>query len=388
MSIPPQTSIPAPSLVNAGVPPAPLLDGAVQGSPASAPDPMKGTSLADLEAMRLLLAGSSIIDWHQLAFADEEEVDRFLRVNEFDPDDEQDMERLEDLREEAVDYLSRHLGYRVPAEVAGDVPARDLLLIASRRGRHQTYSCIILKAMHVLHHLNGREILFRLPISDDQVFGLVENKVVHVVEALRAAGHPIIEFSWSRKERDSLITKLLAKRDSIAAHVYDKLRFRLVTRQHSDLAPVLREILHRLLPFNYVIPGQSVNRILPFRTLVEDSATLRAHAAELQDPDLDDGGAGPPNEFSAPGFRVLNFVADLPVRVASVLRLMDGGPVGLDLDPRAVIFVLTEFQVVDGESAIDNEQGDNSHQAYKERQLITVKARLTRGSKQQRRGDK
>src|SRR5258708_598352 len=83
-------------------------------------------------------------------------------------------------------------------------------------------------------------------LADDQVFGVVEAKVVKVVEEIRDAGYPITEFSWSRKERDSLITKLLAKRDSIAARVYDKLRFRLITRRRSDLAGVLRELMHRL----------------------------------------------------------------------------------------------------------------------------------------------
>src|SRR2546421_13086063 len=130
---------------------------------------------------------------------------------------------------------------------------------------------MVLKAMHVLHHLAGRELLFKLPVSDDEVFGFVEAKVVKVVEEIRAAGYPIVEFAWSRKERDSVVTKLLAKKASIAAHVYDKLRFRLITRTVSDLTAVLHELLHRLVPFNYIIPGESVNGILPFRQLGEEA---------------------------------------------------------------------------------------------------------------------
>ena len=42
--------------------------------------------IADVEAIRLLLSGNSVIDWHRLSFCDHEEIDRFLRVNEFDPD--------------------------------------------------------------------------------------------------------------------------------------------------------------------------------------------------------------------------------------------------------------------------------------------------------------
>src|SRR5262245_41541769 len=128
-------------------------------------------TLGDLEAIRLLLRGGSVIDWHRLAFSDEAEVDRFLRLNEFDPARAEDMERLEELREEAVEYLTRNFGYRIPEEVAHQMPVRELLLLASSRGRRQTYACIILKVMHVMHHLVGRELLFKLPVSDDEVFG-------------------------------------------------------------------------------------------------------------------------------------------------------------------------------------------------------------------------
>src|SRR6185436_653761 len=90
-------------------------------------------TVADLEAMRLLLSGGSIIDWHRLSFSDLSEVDRFLRVNEFDPTREEDMDRLEELREDAVEYLTRNFSYRIPEEVAIGMPARELLLLASSR---------------------------------------------------------------------------------------------------------------------------------------------------------------------------------------------------------------------------------------------------------------
>ena len=330
-------------------------------------------TLADLEAMRLLLAGGSVIDWHRLAFSDQMEVDRFLRVNEIDPARPEDLERLEELREEAVEYLTRNFGYRIPEAVAHTMPARDLLMLASSKGKRQVYACVVLKAMHVLHHLAGRELLFKLPISDDEVFGFVEAKVVKVVEEIRAAGYPIVEFAWSRKERDSLITKLLAKKASIAAHVYDKLRFRLITRTLEDLPAVLHEILHRLVPFNYVIPGESVNGVLPFRRLVDDYASLARFSDQLQQPlDAEETRADTSNEFSGPSYRVINFVTDLPVRIDQHLSRVPDAEDELG----SVIFVLTEFQVMDAETARLNEEGENSHQAYKERQHERVKARL------------
>jgi uncharacterized protein (TIGR04552 family) len=239
--------------------------------------------------------------------------------------------------------------------------------------------------MHIIHHLAGRELLYRLPISDDEVFHLVQRKVVRIVEEIRASGHPIVEFEWSRKPRDSLVTKLLAKRSTLAASVYDKLRFRLVTRDRDDLLPVLIELTHRLIPFNYVVPGESVNDIVQFRKSVEESPTLSKLGSQLQQ-DIgieereDEARApqikAPSNEFSGPGYRIINFVTDLPVRVDDFLSRI-GDPGYAEHGP--IVFVLTEFQVVDARTAHDNETGENSHEKYKERQHARVKARLLRG---------
>ena len=78
---------------------------------------------------------------------------------------------------------------------------------------------------------------------------------MRVVEELRAVGHPVVEFQWSRKTRDSLITKLLAKRSTLAASIYDQLRFRLIVSERSQIAPILAALTRRMIPFNYIVPG-------------------------------------------------------------------------------------------------------------------------------------
>lgn len=342
---------------------------------------LAGTTLDDLEAVRLILRGGSVVDWHRLAMRDHNDVDRFLRVNEFQPHNERDLARLDILRYEAVDYLARNFNFRIPDDVAERTPVRELFLTASRKGRRQMYACIVLKLMHIIHHLAGRELLYRLPISDDEVFRLVERKVVRIVEEIRASGHPITEFEWSRKPRDSLITKLLAKKSTLAANVYDKLRFRLVVRDREDLLPLLVELTHRMIPFNYVVPGESVNEILSIRKAVEASPALAPLAGQLQQDNgveerEDEERRSRLNEFSGETYRIINFVADMPVRLDEFVCRV-GDPQNLEFG--AIAFVLTEFQIVDHRTAQDNESGENSHEKYKERQHERVRMRLTRG---------
>jgi uncharacterized protein (TIGR04552 family) len=337
-------------------------------------------TVGDLAAIRNLLRGGSVIDWHRLYFNERSEVDRFLRLQEFDPESPADMDRLEDLRQEAVEYLERHLDFRIPDELVEGIPVPDLLLVASQKGKRRTHACIVLKVMHVLHHLAGRELLTRLPVSADQIFHLVEEKVLRTVEEMKAAGLGVIEFQWSRKHADSLITKLLAKKENLAADVYDRLRFRMITNTEEELMFVLREVADRLVPFNYVVPGQSQNGIVDLRRVIDSSPSLARHLPDLLDLSsvAADKGPTPQNEFSGPSYRIINFVADLPVRIDKFLCRAPDDP--LFTENGTVVFVMTEFQIIDVTTAARNESGENSHARYKERQLQRVRARLMHGS--------
>jgi len=325
---------------------------------------LEDLSPGDTDAIRLLLRGDSVIDWHKLAFTDHAEVDRFLRLNEFDPESEDEMNRLEEIRADAVEYLGRAFSVSVPDDVAGEVAARDLFLMASRPGPQQKWACVALKVMHIIHHINGRQALLKVAVSDDAIFREIELKVMHVVEQLRAAGAPIAEFEWSRKPKDSQITKLMAKRSTLAANIYDKLRFRLIVPHMDDLAPTLATLTRQLIPFNYVVPGESVNQLIDFDAIMQ-SKTGRT--------DKRAGTAQPYNEFSGTSYRIINFVADLPLRLE---RLMPSTEIRSTMSH--VVFVLTEFQIADKNTAIQNELGDCSHDAYKARQHERVRARLFR----------
>lgn len=319
-------------------------------------------TLADRDCVRLMLRGDSVIDWHRLSFSDHAEIDRFLRLNEFDPESDDEMARLEDLRADSVDYLARAFAMAIPDEVAADLPARDLFLVASSHGPHQKWACVVLKVMHIIHHINGRQALLKVSVSDEIIFREIELKVLQVVEQLRAAGAPLTEFEWSRKPRDSQITKLLAKRSTLAANIYDKLRFRLIVPCEADLVPMLATLSRQLIPFNYVVPGESVNQLVDLRAVLKADASGAHQPTEL-----------PFNEFSGPEYRIVNFVADLPLRLERLIPRAELPP-----ELSHVVFVLTEFQVCDKATAIRNESGASSHEAYKARQHERVRMRLFR----------
>lgn len=330
----------------------------------------------DLEALRLILRGDSVIDWQRLHLSSLDEALAFLRAQEFQPGEPGDQTRLEAIRDEAVGYLRRHFHFPIPRPIAS-AHTEDLLLIASGRGHRQLCACTILKVMQIIHHLDGRELLFSLPLSDQEVFHLVEEKTYRVIGEMMAAGFPITEFVGGRKNKDSLYTKLLSKAATSASAIYDKLRFRIVTRDRDDILPVLLYLSQHLVPFNYVMAGQSVNTVLPFRSYCDSKPALR-DLLEASRSRPEDQFTPTDNTFSDESYRIIHFIADVPVRLPQ--EMMDmvppaAWPLG------SIVFVMCEFQLVDRESEAGNEVGEASHDKYKERQKHAVMRRLKLGDR-------
>jgi uncharacterized protein (TIGR04552 family) len=336
--------------------------------------------LSELEELRLLLRGGSVIDWRRLHFQAPAEVDAFLKLNLFDLEEPRDERRLRAVLSQAVEYLRGAFGYRVAEPVARPEDLRELFLFASgtlEPRKHRRIACVVLKVMHVIHHLEARELLFRTPLREADLAERVHRRIMAEADRMRALGLPVVEFRGNVKSRESLVTKLLAKRESVAAQVFDRVRYRVVTERPDQIAPVVRHLAHHLFPFNYTVPGQTQNSLVRFDDLLARHPEGDRLAAELQLPleaERRDP-AEPRNEFSGRGFRVLNFVVDIPVRVDELLPPLD--PMADELG--SVVFSLVEFQVVDAETARHNESGDSSHERYKRRQLQRVLRRLSRG---------
>lgn len=342
--------------------------------------PLADMGLADLEALRLLLRGGSVIDWRRLEFQNAAEVDAFLRLNLFDLEESRDERRLRAVLAQAVEYLRSAFGYRVAQEVARPEDLRSLFLWASgtlEPRKLRRIACVVLKVMHVIHHLEARELLFRTPIREADLAERVHRRVMAEADRMRAVGLPVVEFRGNVKTRESLVTKLLAKKESVAAQVFDRVRYRVVTERPEQIPPVVLHLTRHLFPFNYAVPGQVQNSLVRFGELLAQHPRGAELAAELQLPlhaEVTDPSA-PTNEFSGSTFRVLNFVVDIPVRIDELLPPLD--PMSDELG--SVVFALVEFQVIDAETMRTNEEGDSSHERYKRRQQQRVLRRLSRG---------
>jgi uncharacterized protein (TIGR04562 family) len=127
-----------------------------------------------------------------------------------------------------------------------------------------------------------------------------------------------------------------------------------------------------------VIPSQSTNTLFHFRTYCEQHPHLRELFSEIQmSPDIEDDLTRIENRFSALSYQVVHFVVDMPVRLPPEMAVQAPAvarPLG------QVVFVQTEFQIIDRYTEQQNELGEASHAAYKERQRLAVMRRLKVGA--------
>ncbi len=326
----------------------------------------------ELHVVRHVLNGGSVVDWRRLEFASREEVDAHLRLNKLDWHDPRDARYMRGVVADAARFLEGLLGRKLVDEVVLAEDVRDIFLLARREStrRVRMDACFALKVMNIINHLNGRELLFRVPISERDLTFMAHAEVSRVVDRMREEGFGIIDFEGGEKTRDSLLLKLLAKRETLAAQIYDKIRFRVTVESVDDIVGVILYFTRHLFPFNYVIPGQSRNEIVRVPSEVEEpsipggvprSGEALGHVMAF-------------NEFSGPTYRHLDFVVDLPLRLDQFVNVNDPALEGLG----SVVYAMVEFQIIDRRTAHENDTGDNNHEAYKARQRERVVRRLQR----------
>ena len=170
-------------------------------------------ALLDVEALRLVLLGTSVIDWRRLAFTEPCEVNHFLRLCRFDPESRTDQAWMRGVISDAVKYLRETFHYRVPSQVAEPAKIQDLFLFASGSGepRFRKIACIVLKLCHVIHHIEGRDLFHRLPLAEEVFGAMAEERVKAVFQQMRDAGPADSGGSLVRQEPRFAHLQALAK---------------------------------------------------------------------------------------------------------------------------------------------------------------------------------
>ncbi len=306
-----------------------------------------------IDALGLILNGGSVIDFVRLNFKSDTEIDNFLRLNNFILTEPRAYRRIYHIYNDALTYLNS-MDIEIPQEFRELSDIKDLFRYASYLKGSKTFakiSCSILKVMHILHHLESRELMYRTSISIESLFSACEEKVSRSISELNRSGTPIYHYSTFRENIFDRITKLTARKEIIAAQMFEKASFTIVTEKKEDVIYVLRHLISDVFPFNYVVPGYSNSNYIDLISELKNS-----------------------EEYSKK-YDIYQFVRDTkqsdPQSDRIYIRVdipLDINALGINIDEETAenlgytIFSLTDFIITDIESQRKIERSQNNQQ--------------------------
>jgi len=322
-----------------------------------------------IDAIGLMLYGNSVIDYTRLNFKSDSEIENFLKLNNFILTEPRASRRLYHIYNDALGYLSS-LDIDIPQEFKEPIDIKDLFRYASYMKGSKIFSkisCSILKVMHIIHHLESRELMYRTSISIERLFSACEEKVSRAISNLNRSGIPIYHYSTSRDNIFDRITRLTARKEIIAAQLFEKASFKIITEKKEDILFVLKHLCSNVFPFNYVVPGHSSNNYFDLLTALKST-----------------------DEFSKK-IDIYQFTKDIPTSDSMpdhiYLRVdipLDLNLLGINIDDDTserlgyTIFSLTDFIITDIESHRRYEQSQNNSLNQKLIMKRDAISRLTR----------
>lgn len=336
------------------------------------------------EILQAIVSGESAIDLARLDLRTEEEAQDFLAAYGFDPRDEDGQREIAKILPLALTFLEEELLPVGPyTEIPPDLPldAVQLLLTASQVDHPlRDWACSVLRVCHVVAHglyLPGRDRVGEACAQVEQRF----RKHLRTIDGQLYLGDVPLERVTFKTEKpwNSLLLKLLCKKDSVAEEIYDHVGCRIVTRTKADALRVVRYLReNNVIVYANIKPSRSHNTLVElsdFRRYLRQAwtdmelgrLTPEEFEAKVQAYDREPTGrpgSTPRNPYSDQHYRSIQFTA----RILIVRELENG------LVER--FFFPFEVQIMDQKAYERNMVGKSNHAAYRERQRIDARRRV------------
>lgn len=337
----------------------------------------------DWEVISAILSGGSAIDLARVGFADGAEVVEFLAAYGFDPREEDGRREMKKIVPLALAFIEDEL---LPVGPLDQLPADlphdplELLLIASRADHPlRDWACSVLRVCHVAAHgmfLPGRD---RVAEACEIFEGRLRTHLNHWGGKLHLGDIPIVRCDFkTEKPWNSLLLKLLCKKDSVAEEIYDQVGLRIVTYSRPDTLLVVRYLVDQhVVVYPNIKPSRSHNTLL-------DLGDFRRHLgrarAELEAGKLD---------LEQFGAAIENYCEDVEVKPGAVRNpYTDEHYRSIQFTTRVMVsrkegdghvdrfFFPFELQIMDEQAYRKNMVGKSNHLAYRERQRDAARRRV------------
>ena len=232
------------------------------------------------QTIEVMLSGKSAIDLDRLNISDHYEATEFLSAYGFDVDDCKDQKFLQGVFIQSIHFIQSHLipkewqkGLIPPQKILDCRDIRQLLTWASdfspSNVQTQLWACGIIRVMHTFTHVVGITRFMDKNQALEQIQDrtspyVFRNSKQQLCFGSKEENFEIEDFQWKPpKSRNSMVLKLLHKKANVAETIYDLLGFRIVTKNVTDMALVLKKLSEfHMISFPNCNPNRSRNSVM------------------------------------------------------------------------------------------------------------------------------
>lgn len=390
----------------------------------------------NVEVLDIIVGGTSAIDaGFGFSIQSHEQAEKYLRGYGFNFENPIEQAELSGHYHEALNFIRKNflqpdnpegLKLDVPRRLLELTDVRDLFLMASHAFPGQTsdtsghqlrqWACSILKVMHTIAHIDQDIRTSTFSDVQKQIFDRFYKHIHRDSDDKLFLGekaedpfkvHLVAFETKPKKSRDSILVKLLHKPENVAEDIFDRVGVRFITQSKIDALRVVKYLKeHRIIMPPNIKPSRSRNTLINVQELKAKSAEM---IANIESSDMDettfvqtleatagetskDGKNAHTSEF----YRAIQFTCRQLIKLKSPLydQIKEAKAFSKDKTlpedlikalerieikylPREVRFFYPfEIQVVDRQSAIENEKGKSAHSEYKKSQIQTAMTRV------------
>lgn len=387
------------------------------------------------ETFEILAGGKSSLDAKNYLshFKEPEAAEQFLLGYGFDVSDPVQKAELFGIFQEAIQFIKRYflkegngegLDVSVPNRFYSIHDVRDLLLIATNTQQGESSSIeemiwagVILKVMHTILHAD-KDLRYRyFSTIQTQIFDRFYKFIQRDSENNLYLGTeddkfpiPLIEFETkAKKTRESIIIKLLHKRENVAEELFDRIGVRFVTKTKIDALRVMKFLYqHYIVMVNNVKPSRSHNSLVNMDRFKEGYFNLLKESLRKSMPEEEfseameklaeessgENGSSADNQHTSSEYKAIHFTSRQLIKyrnpflrqfnavkklakeeeseLAKKIMSLDTSSIARDIR----FFYPFEVQITDVKSHLKNTEGEASHAEYKKSQLNSAMKRL------------
>lgn len=355
------------------------------------------------ELFNVVFSRKSFIDINRLNVHDEQTALSYMKNYGYDTTDPLMKQKVVMILQESKNFIQNYLledpeghdpALIVPPEVLFNDNILDLLIMASEKEKTllQIWACAVLRVAHTITHVENDLAKSFMPGIKKQIFSRFMDhlKMSRTGEYYLGEGDQKIQLKMfemkNEKSRESLILKLLHKKENVTADVFDRIGVRVVTYTKLDVILVLKYFsVNHVVSFANIKPSRTRNNLINVERFLQGIEELNAHdLSSWKEEDVSEFLERhlqlPPEEKEIETDRIIKENNLYSSTLYSSLQLTGRQLITIkdffkpEINYR--FFFPFEIQILDEESFNESREGRASHEEYKKNQICAARKRV------------